>query len=177
MMKVKRVFSHCVGFLVVGLAMLAVPVLAQEQPAAVQTELPPPGFMEMLIKNTLVALNQANLTGNYSVLRELGTPAFQTKNSTARLSESFAALRERGVDMSGIVLLKANLTDAVRQNDVLELKGFFPSEPLQIRFHAVFAAYQGKMRLHGVAVSAAPSGAEQSGSAPADRSDFGLASP
>jgi hypothetical protein len=179
MMKVKRVFFHCVRCLVVGLAMFSLPALAQDQSRAEQNELPPPAFSEMLIKNALVALNQANLTGNYSVLRELGTPAFQTQNSTALLAESYATLRKSGIDMSGIVLLKPNVTDAVRRNDVLELQGFFPSEPIRISFHAVFAAYKGKMRLHGIAVSAGRSDAEpeKSGSAPSGRSDFGLASP
>ena len=159
--------------------MFSMPALAQEQPAAVKTEPPPPAFSEMLIKNTLVALNQANLTGNYSVLRELGSPQFQASNSTAKLSEVFAQLRKDGLDMSGIVLLKPELSGVNRRDNQLRLTGYFPSEPLRIMFDAAFIGIGGTMRLNGIAVraGAADGEPEKSGSAPSGRSDFGLVSP
>ena len=40
----------------------------------------------ILIRSTLLAANHANLTGNYTVLRELGTPDFQQTNNSARHS-------------------------------------------------------------------------------------------
>ena len=39
----------------------------------------------VLIKGTVMALQQANATGNYSVLRDLGTPVFR-ENSIRRRS-------------------------------------------------------------------------------------------
>jgi hypothetical protein len=176
MMKVKRVFFHCVRCLVVGLAMFSMPALAQDQPAAEQTEPPPPAFSEMLIKNTLVALNQANLTGNYSVLRELGSPEFQADNSTAKLSEVFAQLRKQNIDMSGIVLLQPELSGVNRRDNQLRLTGYFPSEPIRIMFDAAFIGIDGRMRLNGIAVraNAADAKPEQSGSVPSGRSNFGV---
>lgn len=178
----KSAFFHCVRCLVVGLVLFAVPALAQDQPAAVQTEPPPAAFSEMLIKNTLVALNQANLTGNYSVLRELGSPQFQANNSTAKLAEVFAQLRGQGLDMSGIVLLKPELRGVNRRDNQLRLTGFFPSQPVRIMFDAAFIGIDGRMRLNGIAVRAGAADAadaepEQSDSAPSGRSDFGAASP
>jgi hypothetical protein len=38
----------------------------------------------ILIRTALIALNQANLTGNYSVLRDIATPSFQQANNPAR---------------------------------------------------------------------------------------------
>ena len=58
------------------------------------TQMPDAYKLNMLIRTTLIALNQANQTGNYSVLRDLGTPQFQSLNSDARLAEIFAALRK-----------------------------------------------------------------------------------
>jgi hypothetical protein len=40
----------------------------------------------ILIRETLLALDQANKTGNYTVLRDLGAPEFQN-NTAARLAE------------------------------------------------------------------------------------------
>ena len=46
----------------------------------------------ILVRSTLLALDQANKTGNYTVLRDLGAPGFQT-NTAARLAEIFAYQR------------------------------------------------------------------------------------
>jgi len=43
----------------------------------------------ILIRSALIALDQANKTGNYTVMRDLGAPGFQV-NSAARLAEIFA---------------------------------------------------------------------------------------
>ena len=56
------------------------PVTAQVTPAV-----PAPNTLTILIKNTLAALNHANLTGNYTVLRDLGAPGFSQANTAARL--------------------------------------------------------------------------------------------
>ena len=46
----------------------------------------------ILIRSTLLALDHANKTGNYSVLRALGSPGFQ-KLTVERLAEIFAKQR------------------------------------------------------------------------------------
>jgi hypothetical protein len=65
-----------------------------------QESKPPPGAptsaqidrngVIILIRSTLLALDHANKTGNYTVLRDLGSPGFQT-NTDARLAEIFAS--------------------------------------------------------------------------------------
>lgn len=60
---------------------------AQGSPPAATTPtrpVPAPHQLNLLIRTTLIAVNQANFTGNYSVLRDLGTPQFQAANSDAR---------------------------------------------------------------------------------------------
>src|SRR2546429_8643028 len=55
----------------------------------------------ILIRPALLALDQANKTGNYTVLRDLGSPDFQP-NSAARLAEIFAQQRRDNIDLSGV---------------------------------------------------------------------------
>ena len=178
MMKVKNVICACLRLILIGLLLTAGPVGASAQTAAEEEiKVPDPAFSAMLIKNTIIALNQANLTGNYSVLRELGTPAFQARNSTARLSEAFARMRRDRIDMSGIVLLAPTLTSAQRRKDQLRLTGFFESKPIRIRFDAAYLSIGGRMRLHGLAVRAGTDVAApaiRGGEGPASRSDFGV---
>lgn len=151
-----------------GLMVLAAPAGAQQQQG--QPVTPDPAFTEMVIKNTLIALNQANLTGNYSVLRELATPAFQAQNSTGRLSDAFARLRQQRLDMSGIVLVKPQLTQpAVVQNNQLRLTGYFPTSPLRIEFDSLFILVNGRFRLHGLNV--VPAGQQGKGPEATSKSD------
>jgi hypothetical protein len=44
----------------------------------------------ILIRSSLLAVDQADKTGNYTVLRDLGAPGFQASNTAARLREIFA---------------------------------------------------------------------------------------
>jgi hypothetical protein len=69
------------------------PAPKQQQPAPKQQpQAPKPAQIDrngvlILIRETLLALDQANKTGNYTVLRDLGSPDFQA-NSAARLTEN-----------------------------------------------------------------------------------------
>src|SRR5215813_2946497 len=54
---------------------------APEKPAPVSS-----GQALYLVRSTLLALNDANRTNNYTVLRDLAAPAFQARNTPADLS-------------------------------------------------------------------------------------------
>ena len=63
-----------------------------------------------LIKSTIMALQHANQTGNYSVLRDLGTPVFRERFDLAQLTAIFSNLRSRSVNLSPVLFLAPNLT-------------------------------------------------------------------
>ena len=63
----------------------------------------------VLIKSTLTALNHSNITGNYTVLRELGSPVFKENYTAADLATSFATLRSQKVDLSPVLLMTPQL--------------------------------------------------------------------
>ncbi len=111
--------------------------LTVEQPTG---QLPNAYKLNMLIRTTLIALNQANQTGNYSVLRDLGTPQFQSLNSDARLAEIFAALRNRKLDLSPLLFFDPKLIrePAMRPGGLLRLTGYIPTDPERILFDMGF---------------------------------------
>jgi hypothetical protein len=115
---------------------------------------PSPEVLLMLVRNCIVALNQANFTGNYTVLRDLGSPSLQT-TSAAELGIAFADLRKQGVDLSPALILSPALSDApaVAQDGVLRLAGHFPTKPLQINFIMTFQPVAGTWKLHGLSVN------------------------
>ena len=108
----------------------------------------------ILIRSSLLALDQANKTGNYTVLRDIGAPGFQS-NSAARLGEIFAKLRNDNLDLSGVAVIdpQLNLLPQIEANGLMHMAGFFPSVPTQVNFDLAFAPVNGQWRLFGISVS------------------------
>ena len=108
----------------------------------------------MLIRSTLLALDHANKTGNYTVLRDLGAPGFQV-NTAARLAEIFAKQRGDKLDLSGVAVIdpQLSLLPQIEPNGLLHMTGFFPSVPSQVNFELLFAPVDGQWRVFGVSLS------------------------
>lgn len=131
------------------------PPVQAPQGSAASLKVPHPNQLLILIRSTLLAANQANLTGNYSVLRDLGTPDFQQTNSAARLAEIFRDLRSRNIDIDPIAVLDAKLVQqpSIDPNGRLRLSGYFPSRPEQVNFDLAFQMMGGRWRLYGIALN------------------------
>lgn len=127
---------------------------APEPAAQPAITVPTPEVLLILVRNTIVALNQANFTGNYTVLRDIGSPSLQTA-SAADLATAFANLRQQKVDLSPTLILTPALTQspAIAADGVLSLAGHFPTKPLQIDFAMTFQPVGGVWRLHGLSVN------------------------
>jgi hypothetical protein len=108
----------------------------------------------ILVRTALLALDQANKTGNYTVLRDLGSPGFQA-NSAAQLGEIFASQRASGLDLAGVAVLEPQLTvlPQVRADGMLRMAGFFPSVPTQVNFDLLFAPTNRQWRLFGISIN------------------------
>lgn len=120
------------------------------------TPLPPAPVMLALLRGTLVAVNQANITGNYSVLRDLSAPSFRESHNAAQLTDLFRPWRENALDFAAVLLLDAKLTamPKIGPDGRLRLTGFFPTTPLRIGFDLGFEAVDGNWRLATIAVDA-----------------------
>ncbi|WFU70521.1 hypothetical protein [Bradyrhizobium sp. CB2312] len=108
-----------------------------------------------LIRSSLLTLNDANRSGNYSVLRDLAAPEFQARNSAADLALAFSDLRSRKFDLFGAALLAPRLSvpPSVNANGMLRLSGNIPTRPLQIDFDLLFQNVGGSWRLYGLSVA------------------------
>ena len=122
--------------------------------------------VSMLVRSTIVALHQANLTANYSVLRDLGDRQFQATFSQAALADMFRDFRERGVNLAPAVLYDAQLDGQPRltEDGLLRVVGHFPTAPQQILFDVVYRSEDGMWRIDGINVGTRP--AEEASLAP-----------
>jgi hypothetical protein len=134
------------------------PALAQQQ-AAPQAA-PKPANIDrngvlMLVRSTLLALDHANKTGNYTVLRDLAAPGFQVGNNAARLAEIFAKLRTDKLDLAGVAVIdpQLSLLPQIEANGMMHMAGFFPSVPSQVNFELIYAPVDGQWRLFGISVA------------------------
>jgi len=115
----------------------------------------------ILTRGALLALDQANKTGNYTVLRDLGSPNFQN-NTAAQLGDIFAGHRKQGLDFSAVAVLEPQLTflPQIEPNGMLHMAGFFPSAPLQVNFELLFEPVNRQWKIFGVSVNLKPSSPE-----------------
>ena len=128
---------------------------------AAQSQLPPPRPLPfdknsalILIRTTLIAVQQANQTGNYSVLYALSAPGFQAVNSPERLAQNFSKLRAKNFDLSGVAVLEPQLTvlPEIYANGTMRMAGFFPSVPMQVYFELQFTSVEEQWRLVAISV-------------------------
>jgi len=148
---------HCIAALLAALLLLTAPV-AVEAATPLPAE-PPDGYqLSLLIYSTLTALDQANATGNYTVLRQLAAPSFQSINSADALAGTFLKYRRQRVVLAPVVLYQPTLTTEPRigSDGLLQLKGYFPTRPLRIGFELAYQWVNGAWRL--IAMSIVPSG-------------------
>jgi hypothetical protein len=144
-----------------ALAWAAVPAIAQTGAPAqagppAQGVVVPDGLtVNKLIWSTMAALHHANITGNYSVLRDLGAPSFQSSNSAATLAGVFQALRTQQIDVSNTLLVAPNFDFAptLIQGGLLRVRGNFPLRPNPIGFDLLFQPFEGQWRLFGLAAT------------------------
>ena len=124
--------------------------------------MPSDAKLVMLITSSLLALNQANETANYTVFWDSAAPAFQRTNSPEHLAEVFTRLPVRTLDLSAIVLYQPRLFRRPEMNEqgMIRVAGFFPLEPERVIFDLIYQPVQGKWRLAGMAVDTRPATAQ-----------------
>jgi hypothetical protein len=109
----------------------------------------------LLLRSSLLTLNDALLTGNFTVLRDVAAPSFRETNSAARLSEIFGGIARQGVDLAAVAILVPQLTEPPMLNqktNMMRIKGYFPGQPVRIDFEVIYQAVGSRWRLFGLVV-------------------------
>lgn len=139
-------------------------VMAQTQPTEIQPQLRlaitnenDRIFVNTLIKSSLISLNQANQTNNYSVVRALGSPGFQSNNSEEDLEAIFTDIREAGLDFSAISEYEPIFTSdpVLDESNNLLVQGRFPTNP-NIEFNLLYQLVNGQFRIDTLTVGIQP---------------------
>lgn len=151
--------KRAVPLLALALGLAAPPALAaQAQPAVPARPQAAPQIdvllASKLVWTTMAAVDHANRTGNYSVLRDLGSPSFQAANNAATLATVFAAIRNSRVDLSNSLLLapQFEIVPQITRDGMLRMRGVFALRPTGAAFDLLFQNVGNEWRLFGVAI-------------------------
>jgi hypothetical protein len=147
------------------LAPAAQKVLAAATP---KLPVPPAEKLVLLIRLSLLTLNDAVQSGNYTVLRDRGGPSFRQANSAAGLSRIFAGLEAQRPDLAAVAIMTPQLTAAeiVGPEQRLHVSGQFPGTVPQIGFDLTYEPADGQWQLFGISVGASPAQAQAAASPP-----------
>jgi len=152
--------SISVAIRICGLAMLAsLAFLHGNASAQPRPSIPDHAGQVILIKNTITAVNHGNITGNFTVLRDLASERFRRQNTAGDLAKTFQTLKARKLDLSPILVAEPTLTqrpgvDNFRQR--LRLVGHFPTRPQAVRFDLIFQHVEAGWMIDEVSVAVAP---------------------
>jgi hypothetical protein len=121
--------------------------------------LPDPDKIVLLIRTSLLTVNDAVQTGNFTVLRDKAAPSFRDGTTSASLAKSLESLAQQRIDLSAIAIIAPQLTDLplLDSEGRLKLKGYFPGQPVGIAFDLTFEAVHGNWRLFALSIGLAKS--------------------
>ncbi|CAN0359618.1 unnamed protein product, partial [Phaeothamnion confervicola] len=155
----------CGALLLAGLPVLPHSGCAGDKDKAVQGTapgkpapvLPDPDKIVLLVRTTLLTVNDAVQTGNYTVLRDKAAPSFRDGTTGASLAQSLTSLQQQRIDLSAVSIIAPQLTEVplLDGDSRLKLKGYFPGQPIGIAFDLTFEAVQGNWRLFALSIGLA----------------------
>ncbi|HEX8467809.1 MAG TPA: hypothetical protein VF620_08390 [Allosphingosinicella sp.] len=116
---------------------------------------PDPLTTAKLVWTIMAAVDHANQTGNYSVLRDLGAPSFQENNNAAALATIFQSIRTQRLDLSNALVVSPtyDIPPTIIEGGILRARGVFPLRPTAIAFDLLFQPIGGRWALLGISVA------------------------
>lgn len=158
-MSIARLATMCLAVIICCEVSRTSAAIAQEPQKQTESStnpaVPSPEVLLMMIRTVMIASANAVTTGNFTVLRDLGTPTFAADNSPAGLGFAFKNLIDRRINLepSAVVTPVLSVPPVVDDDQVLRIDGKFPTRPLEIDFRMTFRIHEGRWRLSGLAVT------------------------
>jgi len=133
------------------LVLIGVVVIASAlivEPTQAQLKLPDQSRQEALIKATLLTFNDANVTGNYSVLHAKSAKPLRDQFTPALLKETFKEFAEKHIDFDIIAAKTPLLTQEpkIDENGRLTLQGYFDTTPSHVYYDLRYILSEGQWK-------------------------------
>lgn len=140
----------------VVLALIAAVAISGAFTQAMAASLPSDDEQEILIRTTLMTFNDANMTGNYSVLHAKASKELQAQLSIEKLFETFKPFRTNRLFFEDIVYEDYDsYEDAKFDSDgALVLAGVFKTDRVKVSYRLEFVNNDAIWKWSGIKVNA-----------------------
>jgi hypothetical protein len=122
--------------------------------AAIAQALPTATEQEVLIKGTLLTFNDANLTGNYTVMNSKLSKPFRDQFPADKLKETFKDFSDKQINFD-VIAAKPPIPEGDAKIDgegTLGLNGHFDTTPKKVKYHLDFIRSEGEWKPVGINV-------------------------
>ena len=156
MTTIRTISSTRFGFSFFGLIVSLFVLLAIPLSPALAVDLPDDDEQDVLIRSTLTTFNDANMTGNYSVLLAKAAPQFQAQFTADKLAESFEQFRKNQLYFEEVVTADYDSYDKAKldADGALVLAGVFKTDELTVKYKLRFAQTNKVWKVIGIDVDA-----------------------
>lgn len=122
--------------------------------SAMAQNIPNADAQEIIIKTSLLTFNDANMSGNYTVLNALGSKPFRDTLSPDKLKTAFKEFNEKQIDLSAIAIAKPVVTKptTVDGDGVMVSEGYLDTPKMRVHYTVKTLLSDGKWRLLGINV-------------------------
>jgi len=118
--------------------------------------LPTPLVEEVLVKTSLLTFNDANITGNYTVMyAKMGKP-FRDRFSVDDLKQGFKSFAGRHIDLIAAMPIVRTSEPKIAGNGALVLHGYFDTSPSRLSYELNLAPSDGEWKLIAIDVKIRP---------------------
>ena len=137
-----------------GLAALL--ILLGASSSAMSADIPSDDEQDVLIRTTLMTFNDANMTGNYSVLLAKASKQFQAQVSAEKLFASFEAFRKNELYFESVATDDYDSYEKAKfdAEGALVLAGVFKGDDMQVKYRLRFVQNDKAWKMLGINVDA-----------------------
>jgi hypothetical protein len=110
--------------------------------------MPTPAEQEVLVKTTLLTFNDANVTGNYTVLNAKLSKPFRDQFDADKLKTAFKDFADKHIDFD-VIAGKSSIPNGDAQingEGVLLLAGYFDTTPKKVKYQLKFIRSEGEWK-------------------------------
>lgn len=114
--------------------------------------LPTPKVEEVMVKTSLLTLNDGNLTGNYNVLyAKMATP-FRERFSSDALKQAFKSFAGHHIDAIAAMPIVSTSEPRIDEQGTLMLRGYFDTTPSRLTYELDFSVSESEWKLIAIDV-------------------------
>jgi hypothetical protein len=122
---------------------------------AFAVDIPDDDDQDILIRNTLMTFNDANLSGNYSVFVAKASKEFQSQFTAEKMASAFEAFSKNKADLSGLVTADYDSYEKARfDGKELVLVGVFKTDDFEVKYNLRFLQNDDVWKISSINVDA-----------------------